>query len=241
MVVKFECLACGVTVLTTAGPGAGVTCGWCDSRIEVRDEVPFTEDDWLSSNDPFLLLQFARMNVSDRKLWLFCYACARHILDQVRDAMELAEAHVGEKRDWGKKARAATRYLEEVPHFLNGGPEEHRKLDIQQMAQVAWGPNPDDVDEAVVAQYLALLRDIVGNPFRPVAVTPRVLAWNDRAVPKLAQAIHDRRSFAELPVLADALEDAGCTDEDILAHLRGPATRLHARGCWPVDLLLSKE
>jgi hypothetical protein len=58
-------------------------------------------------------------------------------------------------------------------------------------------------------------------------------------IPKLAQAIYDDRAFDRLPVLADALEDAGCTDPDFLGHLRGPGP--HVRGCHIVDLLLGRE
>jgi hypothetical protein len=65
------------------------------------------------------------------------------------------------------------------------------------------------------------------------------LAWNDGIVPKLAQAIYDDRVFDRLPILADALEEAGCTNADILNHCRQPGE--HVRGCWVVDLLLGKS
>lgn len=65
------------------------------------------------------------------------------------------------------------------------------------------------------------------------------LASNNGTVVKLAQAIYDERAFDRLPILADALEDAGCTNQDILAHCRGGGE--HSRGCWVVDLLLGKE
>jgi hypothetical protein len=81
----------------------------------------------------------------------------------------------------------------------------------------------------------ALLRDIVGNPFLPVALDP---AWHTHQVVTLARAIYDERAFDRLPVLADALEEAGCIDPGILAHCRGPGP--HVRGCWPVDLLLGE-
>jgi hypothetical protein len=54
----------------------------------------------------------------------------------------------------------------------------------------------------------------------------------------MAQAIYNERGFDRLPILGDALEDAGCTDRDILDHCRGPGP--HVRGCWAVDLLLGK-
>jgi hypothetical protein len=98
-------------------------------------------------------------------------------------------------------------------------------------------------EAAVVAH---LLRDIIANPFGPSPPLPTaVLAWNDRLVPRLAQTIYDDRKMPEgtldtgrLAILADALLDAGCEDEELLAHLRsvGP----HVRGCWAVDLILGK-
>lgn len=83
-----------------------------------------------------------------------------------------------------------------------------------------------------------LLRDIFGNPFRPVSVNTSWLTWNDGTVVKLAQSIYDERTFDRLPILADALEEAGCSDADILNHLRGPGP--HVRGCWVVDAILEK-
>jgi hypothetical protein len=83
----------------------------------------------------------------------------------------------------------------------------------------------------------ALLRDIFGPlPFRPVAIDPRWLTWNYGTVPAVARRIYEERAFHDLPIVADALEDAGCTDADLRSHCRscGP----HVRGCWVVDLLL---
>jgi hypothetical protein len=84
-----------------------------------------------------------------------------------------------------------------------------------------------------------LLREVFGNPFRPAALDPAWLAWNGGAVRKMAQAIYEERRFSDLPILADALEDAGCHDPDILAHCRGPSE--HVRGCWVVDLLTGRQ
>ncbi len=85
-----------------------------------------------------------------------------------------------------------------------------------------------------------LVRCVFGNPFRPApAVAPGWLAWNGGTVPKLAAALYEEFAFERLPLLADALEDAGCPDAALLGHLRGPGP--HVRGCWAVDLLLGKE
>jgi len=82
----------------------------------------------------------------------------------------------------------------------------------------------------------ALLRCIFGNPFRPVAFNP---AWRTSDVLLLAQGIYDERAFDRMPILADALQDAGCDNDDILSHCRD-ANQPHARGCWVVDLVLGK-
>ncbi len=86
---------------------------------------------------------------------------------------------------------------------------------------------------------IALLRDIFANPFRPVDISPAWLIWNDGTVRKIAQTIYDDRAFDRLPMLADALEEAGCTSADILNHCRQPG--VHVRGCWVIDILLGKE
>jgi hypothetical protein len=86
-----------------------------------------------------------------------------------------------------------------------------------------------------VAQCL-LIRDVFGNPFRPVAVNP---AWLTPGVVELARTIYDDRAFDRLTVLASTLEEAGCDNADILGHSRQPGE--HVRGCWVVDLLLGKE
>jgi hypothetical protein len=91
------------------------------------------------------------------------------------------------------------------------------------------------IPEAVRIAQCDLLRDLIGNPFRPVAVAS---AWLTPTVRALAQGVYEERAFDRLPILADALEEAGCADPDLLGHLRGPGP--HVRGCWPVDLLSAK-
>src|SRR5262245_19662976 len=73
----------------------------------------------------------------------------------------------------------------------------------------------------------SLLRDIIGNPFKPSSADSVWLVWNDNALLKLAQVIYAEQVFDRLPILADALEDAGCTERTILDHCRGSS--LHAR------------
>jgi hypothetical protein len=93
-----------------------------------------------------------------------------------------------------------------------------------------------EAEDEELAEQTPLLRCIFGNPFRPVLVGP---SWLTSTVVAIAEGIYADRAFDRLPILADALEDAGCDHADILAHCRG--TGPHARGCWVVDLLLGKE
>jgi hypothetical protein len=89
------------------------------------------------------------------------------------------------------------------------------------------------------ADQCTLLRELIGNPFRPVNLPAHVLTWNDRTVPRLAGLVYAERRWDDLPVLADALEEAGCSDAAILAHCRGGGE--HLRGCFAVDWALGKE
>ena len=115
------------------------------------------------------------------------------------------------------------------------------------MAACPPGQDYDPVKWQVESQeQCKLLRDIFGNPFRPVTLDPAVLAWNDSTVVRLAQAAYDERQMPEglfdnsrLAVLADALEEAGCQDLDILSHCRSGGEDI--RGCWVIDLLLGKS
>jgi hypothetical protein len=84
----------------------------------------------------------------------------------------------------------------------------------------------------------ALLDELFGDPFRPTSIDPLWLAWEGGVVPALAQGIYEERAFDRLAILADALEEAGCTDAELLGHLRGPGP--HTRGCWALDLALGK-
>jgi hypothetical protein len=81
-----------------------------------------------------------------------------------------------------------------------------------------------------------LFRDIFDNPFRPVAFSP---SWRTDTALALARQMYESRDFSAMPILADALQDAGCDNDDILNHCRGPGP--HVRGCWALDLVLGKS
>jgi hypothetical protein len=87
------------------------------------------------------------------------------------------------------------------------------------------------------AHQASLLREIFGDPFANPFFKP---AWRTLDVLLLAQGIYDEKAFDRMPILADALQDAGCDSEYILAHCRDTALP-HVRGCWVVDLVLGKS
>jgi hypothetical protein len=102
-------------------------------------------------------------------------------------------------------------------------------------AQVAQGA----ARTAELLGQACLLRDIFGPlPFRSVSIAAAWVAWNECTVRRLAEAVYTERAFERMPVLADAMEEAGCDDAEMLAHCRGPGP--HTKGCWVVDLLLGR-
>jgi hypothetical protein len=199
-----------------------------------------------------------------RKLRLFACACCREAWDSLGDLGQQAVEVSGRFADAlatreeliaaSSAAMAAAYYLPSwrawTPVFValdpTGFPEDDQLFGA---ASAASNVATAGTLSAVIAAFQGtnceparicdLMRDVVGNPYRPSGRNGAWLAWNGGTIPKLAAAIYKDRAFERLPVLADALEDAGCTDSAILTHCRGPGP--HARGCWVVDLLLGKS
>jgi hypothetical protein len=177
-------------------------------------------------------LEFLRDKASDRKLALFGSACHRRISPQAAIRWEQLRrgGHVPEParvtRPTTREQFAATlRSVEEAVTIATchlGKRSAIREAAIQELK--------------VQCQ---LLRCIFGHPFRTATLAPEWLAWNAGTALKIARAVYEERAFDRLPILADALEDAGCDDADILAHCRGGGP--HVRGCWVVDLILGKQ
>lgn len=224
-----------------------------------------------STNLKSLTDYLAREQVtSHRKLRLFAVACCRrveHLL--THEASRKALAAVERFADGLVKLGTLTRYCREAydPYEIStqaGRPAHAQAALSVRDAGIPSGltflQTPQPVALALVyeaghtygkpafqkarekhlAEMIALLHDVVPNPFTSLPVAdPAWLEANGGLVARLAQSIYDERRFTELPILADALEDAGCTEVAILEHLRGSGP--HARGCWPLDLLLGKE
>ena len=105
------------------------------------------------------------------------------------------------------------------------------------LASWVLSPKMSEVDNLMfTSSFIGVFRDIFGNPFRPATLHP---AWLTSTVVALARQMYESRDFGAMPILADALQDAGCDNDDILNHCRGPGP--HVRGCWVVDLVLGKE
>jgi hypothetical protein len=224
-----------------------------------------TEAEWLTCEDPQVMLKALLPEPSPRKLRLALCAYYRHFWDLLKDAdakyREAIEA--GEKyvegaingRDlvtihervkdvhWGNVLTATSMY--EMAR-ANGWAWSRRYL-----ASVAAAPDAKIVGLVSrsnaapqgwgkVPEEAAYLCGLFCDVFRPGRIdVAAFLAWNDGTLSRMAKAIYDDRAFDRLPILADALEDAGCDNTDILAHCRQPGE--HVRGCWVVDLLLGKE
>jgi hypothetical protein len=226
-----------------------------------------TEQEWLACTDPREMLAALQADglLPERKARLFAAACCRRIwplLDEgpARRAVEVAERYADGRAEEGELADAASgaeaapggTALPEVAVgqavrsavFLDAGSAAY---------YAAFGACCGDGGRQFVpllgavgaeqGTQAGLLRDLCGNPFRLVTLslaclTPQVVA--------LAQAAYEQRELpagtldlARLAVVADALEDAGCDQADLLGHLRGPGP--HVRGCWAVDLILGKS
>ena len=100
-----------------------------------------------------------------------------------------------------------------------------------------WHRKPNADTATLLQNSTTRLRDVVGNPFRPVTFSP---SWRTDTAVSLARQMYESREFGAMPILADALQDAGCDNDAILTHCRD-ASATHVRGCWVVDLVLGKE
>jgi hypothetical protein len=139
---------------------------------------------------------------------------------------------------WAWAARAAVAVV--LPEAAEAA--EATASAVERTALEAAMEGRDEKRLAVMAGAAAragLLRDIFGNPFRSASLAASCLTWRAGLIPSMAATIYDERRFRDLPILADALEEAGCTHAAILGHCRGRDG--HVRGCWVVDALLGKE
>ncbi len=200
-----------------------------------------TEEEWLTGRDHKSVTDFLRKQTSDRKLRLFgCAMCRQrsHLLGE------------GESAAIATAEQFADAQLEVVDLVIAAEVFESRRsetgnLQLGAMDAIASVCLLTDLSErhglfwfgfaALHPGARSYMHDIFGHPFRPVVFEPR---WRSETAVALATGIYDERAFDRLPILADALEEAGCDNADVLTHCRGPGP--HARGCWVVDGVLGK-
>jgi hypothetical protein len=203
------------------------------------------------------MLEFLRGKTSDRKLRLFAAASFRRLAYLLPDSRQHRGIEMLEQEAEGTASleirRAVTRdvryALPASNEIVEDAPADdpyfvalmlYRELASSSAAEHALHATAGLADGAAEqGEQTCVLRDIFGNPFRPVSVDPGWLVWNGGTIQQIAETIYDERAFDRLPILADALEDAGCTNEDILNHCRQPG--VHVRGCWVIDLVLNKS
>lgn len=186
------------------------------------------EQEWAECADPQAMLDFMFERASRRKTELYtsgCYRTVWHLLtdERLRNVMNVRDRYfdgLATNDELGLAIKAAA----DVPNHV---------------WQDAW-------NSIGLQRQVEILRDLFGNPFRPATIDPAILTWHDGTVSCLAQAIYDDRQMpavtfdpALMNILADALLDAGCENEDIITHCR--SDKAHVRGYWLVDLLLGKE
>jgi hypothetical protein len=247
----------------------GVEAPEAEPAAEAPADDAMTEARWLTSQDLSAMLAHLQPGASKprllRKLRLLTCACCRHVWSSMTKRESRAAVEVGEQFADGLVDTAKRRATERL---VRGDTDEEDApaADVAATWAIAAETRSEDgfrvapnaawaascASQAVrgrkseKAFQAALVRDIFGNPFRTTRIAPGWLTWRRRAIPKLAQAAYDERKLPggeldpkRLAALADALEEAGCADADILGHLRGPGP--HVRGCWVLDLLLRKR
>ena len=185
-----------------------------------------TDQEWLSSNTAFEMVE--RLD-TDRKRILFSVACwgygyaswadKEHLdwIDETTDLVLVGKASIPELCSCFGVFNFASKPT----------AESWSRLIVRQQPAALKPSAPEQAN---------LVREVIGNPFRPVTLEPR---WLSSTVLDLARTIYDERVYERMPILADALLDAGCDSEEIINHCQGAAP--HVRGCWVVDLLLGKE
>jgi hypothetical protein len=221
-------------------------------------KVYMDEQEWLTSTDIQAMLRVAQDHgISPRKLRLLACAVLRAAGIGTRVHDNICALRIAEDFADGLLTPDALR-------------REYVIIRPAPLSEFVLRPDPLDAVRSVLEHdplgdggretAPALLRDLVGNPFRRVVGaaflcgdalnhpilpgdTPLGCSWCDAlrtpTVLSIARTIYDERAFGDLPILADALEDAGCDRDALLDHLRSPGP--HARGCWALDLILGKE
>jgi hypothetical protein len=192
------------------------------------------------------MLQFLRGKASDRKLRLFAVACCRRVWRHMKDGRSRQAVEAAERFADGLVGEPERIFSSKIAYAASATPAGAAARAVVEVD--AWASDASRfaswaargilrADELRAQADLAC--DVLGDIFCPVTIYPAWLSWHDGLPVSMARRMYDSRDFSDMPVLADALEEAGCRDADILGHCRSEGE--HVRGCWVVDLLLGKE
>ncbi len=217
-----------------------------------------TELEWQNSREPESMLHHLAERPTPRKWRLLACACCRRVWHMLHDRRSRRAVEAAEQFADGI---ISTQILEQAQRGAWTTWEDWPRMDVRTFKAVgaaAWVAKPSmGLAEALVVlqgslaaecrmepadatvDRCNLIRDLFGALFCTPAADPAWLAHGNGAVLAMSRTIYEERRFEDMPILADALEDAGCTDAEILNHCR--ATAEHGRGCWVLDLLLDKE
>jgi hypothetical protein len=236
---------------------AGYAASWTTKGSSGEKTV--TEAEWLACTDPQPMLELLRGRATARRRRLLACACCRLIWPALHFACWRSVVEVVERFADGTATHAERQaVLKEADRIWNKTSRGHSPLSAYAAMEYASYHDASHANTSSALRHVALtdpstvpiqamlVRCVFGNPVRPITLSPAVLAWNDGVVVRLAQAAYEERHLPEgtldktrLLILADALEEAGCTDVDILGHLRGPGP--HVQSCGVVDLVLGKS
>jgi hypothetical protein len=222
--------------------------------------MKITERQWLTAESPSAISDAVRKRQNARKMRLFGSACCRRLGDLLADPRSWDAIGVAEQfADGEVKVKSLTAARSAAQAAVNDLGQPKYRWEADGWAAIAvemlvWGTakvyfqlSANRAAEAIgqsgvrtnageSAIQVGLLRDIFGNPFRPAAFDP---AWRTSTVAAIARQMYESRDFGAMPILADALQDAGCENAELLDHCLGPGP--HVRGCWVVDLVLGKS
>ena len=229
--------------------------GLLHRRPDLTHQAEQAEKKRLASLDPLKVLGHLGGKASDRKLRLVSASCLRRV-EQLLDERSRAAVEALERRADDPQADEPALAVEEAIALeevalrvavASVAPESIAATAVQSLATLnfAFWHNPHFTTGQVVLlttpaigreEQTGLLACILGLGQYTREAAP---SWLTSTVTALAEQMYESRDFSLMPILGDALQDAGCENADILAHCRGEGP--HARGCWVVDLLLGKS
>ena len=226
-----------------------------------------TEKEWTHGHDAIAMAAYLQGQMNERKLRLIACACCRQLesvagpdwshealtaaehfaeglltlddLAPVRERLLAATAWAGEWADETPEENAV-RAVRALLH-PKAGVALREAMDALERAAHLRGSDEAarlELSRRELIRQAAMMREVAGNPFRATVITDEWKQWHGGCLVRLARDIYDTRTFHDVPILGDILEDAGCTEIELMDHCR--KDNVHALGCWVLDGILGK-